>query len=207
MSNRTYSQSSIYQGVKVTKYEFYSNVNGKETRKSGTVAANDFDALIFDLISGKTPSLVTDVMNKKVSAVVPPRSNKNHCDNSFPPSNAWVDPETKEIKIVLAANDVMDDEYQVDLDDDLIVVTFDRKPREADNVFYDWKGLKFVKDEVVKFRFDQRMHNAATTEIKLERGCLFITMQPREEIKPIRKTLAGGIKKTPSTDEAVEQED
>ena len=36
--------------------------------------------------------------------------------------------------------------------------------------------------------------DASTTEVKMERGCLFITMQPREEVKPIRKTLAGGLK-------------
>ena len=40
----------------------------------------------------------------------------------------------------------------------------------------------------------------------MERGCLFITMQPREEVKPIRKTLAGGLKPESVEPESVEPE-
>lgn len=176
------------------EYTIKETRNGQTRTKKGYCPDSivNFENIMMDLFSGHTPSLLTDVM----TSAVPPRSNKKHCDSTFPPSSAWVDPKTKEIRIVLAANDVKDDEYRVDLDDDLIVVTFDRK-REEDYPIYDWKGLRFVKDEVIKFQFDQRFHDASTTDVKLERGCLFITMQPREEVKPIRKTLAGGLKKDP----------
>ena len=183
----------------MAKVQYYTNRNGKVQQGVKDVPDEffNFENVLSELFSGSSfPTMLTDM----TASAIPPRSNKNHCDVTFPPSSAWVDPKTKEIKIVLAANDVMDDEYRVDLDDDTIIVTFNRK-REEDYPIYDWKGLRFVKDEVAKFKFDQRFHDASTTEVKMERGCLFITMQPREEVKPIRKTLAGGLKP-----ESVEQE-
>lgn len=189
----------------MAKVQYYTNRNGKVQQGVKDVPDEffNFENVLSELFSGSDfPTMLTDM----TASAIPPRSNKNHCDATFPPSSAWVDPKTKEIKIVLAANDVMDDEYRVDLDDDTIIVTFDRK-REEDYPIYDWKGLRFVKDEVAKFKFDQRFHDASTTEVKMERGCLFITMQPREEVKPIRKTLAGGLKPKSIEPKSVEQEE
>ena len=189
----------------MAKVQYYTNRNGKVQQGVKDVPDEffNFENVLSELFSGNGfPTMLTDM----TASAIPPRSNKNHCDTTFPPSSAWVDPKTKEIKIVLAANDVMDDEYRVDLDDDTIIVTFNRK-REEDYPIYDRKGLRFVKDEVAKFKFDQRFHDASTTEVKMERGCLFITMQPREEVKPIRKTLAGGLKPESVEPESVEQEE
>lgn len=171
-----------------TKFNLYQNDNGRVTRESGILPDDvTFDGLVNLLMRGGLPEFTDLVLPP------PPRSNKAHCTASFPPSKAWVDPKTKEYKIILAANDVMDDEYQVDLDDNIIIVTFNRQREEGESI-YDWKGLRFVKDEVVKFKFDPRLHDASTAKVELTRGCLFITIQPREECKPIRKILAGGLK-------------
>ena len=62
-------------------------------------------------MTAEQESAIKALAEVKAASAIPPRSNKNHCDATFPPSSAWVDPKTKEIKIVLAANDVMDDEY------------------------------------------------------------------------------------------------
>lgn len=187
----------------MAQVKYYSNRNGKVTQGVREIpdSAFNFENILSDLFLG-TGSMMGTLLD---CLPTPPRSNKKHCDVTFPPSNAYVDPKTKEIKIVIAANDVMDDEYRVDLDDDEIIVTFARK-RDEECPIYDWKGLRFVKDEVVPFRFDPRFHDASTTEVKLERGCLFITMQPREEVKPIRKTLAGGLKKEEPKEDSTKQD-
>lgn len=175
----------------MVKYELYRNENGKVTKKSGTLPAPGF-------FGNVTEDFILNSMKGLLNSeepVCPPRFNKNLCSNQFPPSNAGVDKKTKEYKILIAATDVAEDEYQVDLDDDKIIVEFDRKTKETDWLFA-YKGLKFVTNERLVFPFDQRVHDASTAKVTLNRGALLITLQPREEVKPIRKTLAGGIKKT-----------
>lgn len=182
----------------MTKYSFYSNVNGKETRRSGTlpnsVNTTDIFDECLDYFFNPAKSLLpaTQLIDRIPTDVR--RSNKNHCPVTFPPSNAWIDSTTKELKIVIAANGVSEDEYCVELDDDKIIVTFDKK-EDNECPVYDWKGLKFVTNEVLPFSFDQRYHDASTAEVKLDKGCLYITIQPREEVRPIRKVLAGKLKK------------
>lgn len=184
-------------------FEYTEARNGQiVSHRSGSIPSDRVARTMLELMAGKTPSLMIDAMElatlppEKRKEKEPPRSNKEHCDVTFPPSNAWVNPETMEVQIVLAANDVKDDEYRVDLEGDIIIVTFDRKREEGSMPpVYDWRGLRFVTNEIAKFKFDPLYHDASTTDVKLERGCLWITMQPRKEVKPVHKTIAGGLKK------------
>ena len=43
-------------------------------------------------------------------------------------------------------------------------------------------------------RFDPKFYDVNTTNIELENGLLNITMQPRAELKPIKKSLFGKLK-------------
>lgn len=173
------------------RYSVYENNNGKEYRKTGTLPDNAFDKVLENLFFGNTNNFLEDFFS---SDRLIPRVNKEHCSGTFPPSNSYIDPDTKELRIVVACCGVSEDEYCVELDNDTIVVSFDRKNSDKNHI-YDYKGLKLVTDEVLNFKFDLRYFDTDTISVNLDKGLLVITMLPRKEMMPIRKTLAGSLKK------------
>lgn len=184
------------------EYSYYSNINGKETKKSGTLPD---DAPLPDFIS-KMPTfdnllenLFSPKLTLKALEALPdytaPRSNKSHCSETFPPSNGWANKVTKDFYIVVAANGVKPDQYRVDLENDIVTVKFNRPKDDESNRIYDWKGLKSVTDEELKFKFDTRFYDPSTIEAKLEWGNLIIHARPFKDQKASNKrTIAGGLK-------------
>ena len=134
--------------------------------------------------------------------IAPHKTNRLTCNGVFPPSAKYVDPDTKVLRIDIAACGVNEDEFKAEINDNQIEVQFGR---EAENEkLYDFKGLKLVTDEKLSFSFDPRFHDPSTAECSLKNGLLTITLQPREEVKPIRKLLGGTL--VTKKEEAIEDD-
>lgn len=183
-------------------YSYYENINGKERKVSGDVKDGEplpeffskmptFENLLENLFS---PTVALKAL-ESLPDYTAPRSNKSHCSETFPPSKGWANKDTKDFYIVVAANGVKPHQYRVDLENDVITVKFNRPKEDESNRIYDWKGLKFVTDEELKFKFDTRFYDPNTVEAKLEDGNLIIHALPFKDQKTSNKrTIAGGLK-------------
>lgn len=175
--------------------EFYQNKNGKVTRGTREIPDGvSFDSLLGDLFSGR--EIADEFFNR-----TPIAHNKEVCSNRFPVSTEYVDPTDKILYIDIAACGISEDEVRVDVDNDKVVVTFNKSKEAKSTRLYAQKGLKLVTDEVLKFRFDPTFHDPNTAQVTLDKGILSITILPRPEMKPVRRQIFG-IK--PTTDESTE---
>lgn len=172
----------------MTKGKYYFNNNGKVSEGTFDVDEFDFNSAVSDLFFGDG-----DLFSKALS-IVPKRFDKLDCPNQFPPSNKYVDSETKELHIDIAACGISENDYRVEVDNDVIRVTFGKSKEAKESRLYSHKGLKLVTDEVLPFKFDPRFHDISTAKVVLENGILSITVSPREEVKPVKKLIGGQLK-------------
>lgn len=188
------------------KGTYYINHNGNVQKGS----INDENA---ESILGKIPTfsdmlegLFTGANNftDEFMRLTPPKTNRIACNSAFPPSSKYVDPETKELHIDIAACGVKENEFKAEIDDNKIIVSFGRK--ENKDKAYEYKGLKLVTDEVLSFTFDPRFHDASTAKCDLQDGLLSITVGPRPEVKPTKKLLGGLLKIEEKKDEELNED-
>ena len=190
------------------KYSIYSNVNGNVTRKSGEF--NDdvsFDDIVNSMFTSTfndffhTPLLV-NYMQKS-----PARFLKNESNVAFPPHSKFIKPEEdKTLHYEVGLCGISKKDVKVDIDDDRIIIRVKKNVDESGRV-YSYKGLKLPTDETLELRFDPKLYDVNTTKIKLEDGLLEISMEPREELKPIRKSLFGELQIEDCSPESSEDEE
>lgn len=181
--------------IMAVKGSYYINDNGRVQKgdindKNFNSIFNNFRDLSFsdaleDLFLG-TGDIANDFMR-----IAPHKTNRLACNGAFPPSAKYVDPDTKILRIDIAACGVGEDEFKAEINDNQIEVTFGRKADKEK--LYDYKGLKLVTDEKLSFAFDPRFHDPSSAACELKNGLLTITLQPREEVKPMRKLLGGTL--------------
>lgn len=186
----------------MVKGSYYINDNGRVQKgeindKNADAILGSFPSLTFadaleDLFLG-SGDLAHDFLG-----LTPRKTNRLACSGAFPPSSKYVDPETKELRIGIAACGVNDDEFKAEINGNNIEVQFGRKADKEK--MYDYKGLKLVTDECLSFSFDPRFHDPSTAECTLKNGLLTITLQPREEVKPVKKLLGGTLKLEDNTE-------
>ena len=183
------------------KAHFYSNVNGVENEYTRELPDTfDFMDAVHDAFYG-SGSLFNDALS-----LCPPSSNAGVTPKNFPKSSVYVDAQDKTYNILVDAMNVGDDEYRVEVDGNKIVVTFDHKLTEQDKrrKLYSHK-FRTITNEVIPFEFDPTTHDINTAVVKLEKGCLSIVIQPREELKPVKRVLGGGLTRA-SSDKAEEKD-
>lgn len=172
--------------------EFYRNHNGKIT-KGTKVLPNDYSVgdILTDLFSGN------GCLFDEALQVTPVSHNRAVCSERFPVSSYQVDKETKVLNIDIAACGVKKDEVTIDIDNDTIFVKFNKSEAAKGSRLYVQKGLRLITNETLKFHFDPMFHDAGTVEASLEDGILSISVQPRPELKPIKRTITlGGVATT-----------
>lgn len=199
--------------------QFYSNDNGRVTSGSFdgenfNIERNDSNSSAEEILSKFNNKFMKgltfgdgledaffgtgNIINRMIGSTPRP-------DKGFPKKNKYLDPDTKVLYLTVGAIGVKEDEFRADVDGDHIVIQFNHKPVEKEAMLYDFKGLKMISDERVVFDYDPRFHDISTAECTLENGLLTISIQPREEIKPVKKQLGGSLileEKKESSDEA-----
>lgn len=169
-----------------TDIEFYSNNNGKIQRGSKQIPGNlDFDEIMRDFFLGDGS------LADRFFKATPVSHNRAICSDKFPVASEYIDSKTKELFIDIAACGIKKEEVKVDVDNDTIIVEFKKDAEAQKSRLYMQKGLKLVTDETLKFKFDPMFHDPNTAAVTLEDGILSISLSPREEVKPIRKTIFG----------------
>ena len=190
------------------KYSIYSNVNGNVTRKSGEF--NDdisFDDIVNSMFTSTFNDFFPTTLLENYMQKSPARFLKNESNVAFPPHSKFIKPkEDKTLHYEVGLCGISKKDVKVDIDDDKIIIRV-KKPIDEKGRVYSYKGLKLPTDETLELRFDPKLYDVNTTKIKLEDGLLEISMEPREELKPIRKSLFGELQIEDSSPESSEDED
>ena len=190
------------------KYSIYQNVNGNVTRKSGEF--ND-DVSFDDIVNSMFTSTFNDFFHtpllENYMQKSPARFLKNESNVAFPPHSKFIKPEEdKTLHYEVGLCGISKKDVKVDIDDDRIIIRVKKDVDESGRV-YSYKGLKLPTDETLELKFDPKLYDVNTTKIKLEDGLLEISMEPREELKPIRKSLFGELQIEDSSPKSSEDEE
>lgn len=177
------------------KFYTYSNVNGKVTENSGNLPDVSFNELVdsmfnssFDDFFNSTASSLFNIY----SAKTPARFLKSESSSAFPPHSKWVS-EDKVLHYEVGLCGVSENDIKVDVDDNKLIIKIKKEASEEKRA-YSYKGLKLPTDEVLELKFDPKFYDVNTTSVSLECGLLSISMEPRKELKPIKKSLFGQLK-------------
>ncbi|MBR6610671.1 MAG: Hsp20 family protein [Campylobacter sp.] len=189
------------------KYFITKNVNGNVTHKSGEF--ND-DISFDDIVNSMFTSTFDDFFNtpllENYMSKSPARFLKSESNVAFPPHSKFVKPkEDKTLHYEVGLCGISKKDVKVDIDDDKIIIRVKKDIDESGRV-YSYKGLKRPTDETLVLNFDPKLYDVNTTNIKLEDGLLEISMEPREELKPIRKSLFGDLLIEDKSSESSEDE-
>ena len=176
------------------KYSIIKNVNGNVTRKSGEF--ND-DVSFDDIVNSMFNSTFNDFFHtpliENYMLKSPARFLKSESNVAFPPHSKFITPEEdKTLHYEIGLCGISKKDVKVDID-------------ESGRV-YSYKGLKRPTDETLELRFDPKLYDVNTTKINLEDGLLEISMEPREELKPIRRSLFGELQIEDKSSESSEDE-
>lgn len=144
-------------------------------------------------------SVMDDIFNETftvLQATQPVRINKLISSNTFPPTNIYVDKETKVMTIESALAGVREDQINLSFDGEqikLIVKNEDCKGYNKDAVYLQ-TGLKQCINLETAWNIDTRFYDRDTIETTFENGLLTIVISPREEVKPKKMSLFGKLK-------------
>lgn len=171
----------------MVKYDYYINDNGRVRQGSREFPSiPEFKDAMEDIFLGTGEAL------SRYLCLPAKKMNKSSCSGCFPPNSKYIDPDTKVLNIEIGAIGITENQYSVDIDGSQLIVRFDREPASKEKI-YDYKGLKLITDEELTFSFDPRFHDPSTAECKLENGLLTISIQPREEVKPVKRRVGGSL--------------
>ena len=79
-----------------------------------------------------------------------------------------------------------------------------KKEVEDEKRVYSYKGLRLPTDETLELKFDPKFYDVNTTKISLENGLPSIEMQPRAEMRPVKKSIFGQLKLEDNSSKAIE---
>jgi len=176
------------------KYFITKNVNGNVTRKSGEFNDNvSFDDIVNSMFNSTFNDFFHTPLLENYMLKSPARFLKSESNVAFPPHSKFITPEEdKTLHYEIGLCGISKKDVKVDIDDDKIIIRIKKDIDESGRV-YSYKGLKLPTDEVLELRFDPKLYDVNTTKINLENGLLKISMEPREELKPIRKSIFGDL--------------
>ena len=127
--------------------EFYRNHNGKVT-KGTKVLPNDYSIgdVLSDLFTG-SGCLFDEALH-----MTPRAHNREVCSERFPVSSQQVDKETKVLNIDIAACGIKKDEVTIDIDNDTILVKFNKSQAAKDSRLYVDTNVKSGQKYYYKIR-------------------------------------------------------
>lgn len=184
----------------MAKVKYYSNINGHETSGVKTIPDNQLWNSAMNTLFGRPDSLKSFFdLPETFSPLETLLDMTPKADTGFPKATQYVTPNDKVWHLRINAEGIVEGEYQIDYDDGVITVEFDHKPTEEDKILYQYK-YRTITNEKRSFEIDPRTWDIDSAVVALKNGSLTITVQPREEVKPVKKTLAGLIKKETEED-------
>ena len=187
------------------KYSIIKNVNGNVTRKSGEF--ND-DVSFDDIVNSMFNSTFNDFFHtpliENYMLKSPARFLKSESNVAFPPHSKFITPEEdKTLHYEIGLCGISEKDIKVDVDDNKIIIQI-KKETEDEKRGYSYKGLRLPTDETLELKFDPKFYDVNTTKISLENGLLSIEMQPRAEMRPIKKSIFGQLKLEDNSWKAIE---
>ena len=132
----------------------------------------------------------------------PARFLKSESSSAFPPHSKWIS-EDKVLHYEIGLCGISEKDIKVDVDDNKIIIQI-KKETEDEKRVYSYKGLRLPIDETLELKFDPKFYDVNTTKISLENGLLSIEMQPRAEMRPIKKSIFGQLKLEDNSSKAIE---
>lgn len=173
----------------MAKYYTYSNVNGNVTENSGNIDDISFADVVNSMFS--IDNFFSTPLLGAYTSKAPARFIKSESSSAFPPHSKWIS-EDKVLHYEIGLCGISENDIKVDVDDNKIIIKIKKDAADEKRV-YSYKGLKLPTDESLELKFDPKFYNVNTTEVKLENGLLEIKMQPRDELRPVHKSLFGKL--------------
>ena len=132
------------------------------------------------------------------TALQPSRFNKQLASQSFPPTNIVVDKVTKVLTITAALAGIEEDWINLSWDGDYLKLVVDvpnkvDDSKEQSNNLYLQLGLKRIEHLETSWAVDPRFYSRDDIAVSFKNGLLTITIQPREDVKPKKVKLFGGL--------------
>lgn len=126
--------------------------------------------------------------------VQPIRYNKQISSGSFPPTNIYIDKDTKEMTVQAALAGIREDQISLSWDGDYLklVVNATEEKDEKPRVFIQ-TGLKKIKEFETSWAVDPRFYSRDDFEVTFENGLLTVVIRPKEDVKPRKLTIFGGL--------------
>lgn len=184
------------------KYYSYSNVNGKVTEDSGTFENDVAFGDIVDSMFNSTFNFFDSPLFIDYTKKSPARFLKSESSSAFPPHSKWIS-EDKVLHYEIGLCGISEKDIKVDVDDNKIIIQI-KKETEDEKRVYSYKGLRLPTDETLELKFDPKFYDVNTTKISLENGLLSIEIQPRAEMRPIKKSIFGQLKLEDNSSKAIE---
>lgn len=174
------------------KFYTYSNVNGKVTEKSGNLSDVSFADIVNSMFSSTIDNFFDTPLLIDYTSKSPARYLKSESSSAFPPHSKWVS-EDKVLHYEIGLCGISPKDIKIDVDDNKLVIRI-KKEAEEEKRAYSYKGLRLPTDETLELKFDPKFYDVNTTKIDLANGLLSISMEPRAELKPVKKSLFGELK-------------
>ena len=128
----------------------------------------------------------------------PSRFNKWVSSGSFPPTNIMVNKDTKVLTITAALAGIHEDWINLSWDGDSLKLVVDvpskveDQKEESPNVYLQL-GLKKIEHLETSWQIDPRFFSREDINVNFLNGLLTIEIQPREDVKPKKQKLFGGL--------------
>ena len=167
---------------------------------------------------GNLMDLFDDIFNDSFKIlrgcdVQPIRYNKQISSGSFPPTNIFIDKDTKEMTVQAALAGIREDQISLSWDGDylkLVVNATEEKDGKRGARVFIQSGLKKIKKFETSWVVDPRFYSRDDFKVTFENGLLTVVIRPKEDVKPRKLTIFGGLdlnKNAIGVESKVEDED
>lgn len=113
-----------------------------------------------------------------------PKVIKSMCESTYPQSNVFVNNDTKEIKITVCLPGISEKDCRLDRDDNLIVLSVEKKHSNTDNWVEIQNGFKSPEKCRLSWKIDPAKYDLDNISVSLSDGMMEIVIQPTDVAKP-----------------------
>lgn len=187
----------------------YTNHNGRESLRQlssneiENMVCSSFEDLFSPIFSGNIFSIpaVQNFITQQ-----PPRTKRNSVSTDYPPSKKVMN-ELKRITWKIGLCGLGMDDVFVDLNDNIISVEVLHDAEPAEAVVVDYSNLHLPKKgDKISFKFNPTFYNPNSLKVDFKNGLMLISIDPREELKPVKKVLFGKKPEEPKPEEPKQEE-
>lgn len=123
------------------------------------------------------------------------KEDRNLCSGTFPPSNLYIENDSKTCVIEVALAGVKKENISISFEGSKLILKVKNDTKTNEKVWYQYRSLKKVENATTYWNIDRRSFDIAKIDIKIEDGLLVMRIPPTENCKPLNIQLFGEAEK------------